>query len=83
MLGLVRLGILTTARLRRNRRIGYGLCIIAAVLLPGVDWLSMAMQIGPVIALYELSIWLAVFFEKRWATQIEARREAFASTETP
>jgi sec-independent protein translocase protein TatC len=82
ILGLVRLGILSTARLRRNRRIGYGLCIIAAVMLPGVDWVSMALQIGPVVALYELSIWVAVFFERRWADKIAARQEAFASTET-
>jgi Sec-independent protein secretion pathway component TatC len=41
----------------------------------------MALQIGPVIILYEASIWVAVFFERRWADQIAARREAFASTE--
>jgi sec-independent protein translocase protein TatC len=82
ILGLVRLGILSTARLRRNRRIGYGLCIIGAVMLPGVDWFSMALQIAPVLALYELSIWVGVFFERRWADKIAARREAFASTET-
>jgi sec-independent protein translocase protein TatC len=81
ILGLVRLGILSTRKMRRNRRIGYGLCIITGVLLPGVDWLSMALQIGPVIVLYEASIWVAVFFERRWADQIAARREAFASTE--
>lgn len=82
ILGLVRLGILTTARLRRNRRIGYGLCIIGAVMLPGVDWVSMALQTLPVVVLFELSIWLSLFFERRWATQIEARREAFASSDT-
>src|ERR671935_644380 len=38
ILGLVRLGILTSRTLRRNRRIGVGLCIIAGVLLPGVDF---------------------------------------------
>ena len=83
ILGLVRLGILTSARLRRNRRIGFGLCLISVVLLPGVDFVSMALQAAPVLLLFEASIWAAVFFEKRWAPQIQARREAFASTETP
>jgi sec-independent protein translocase protein TatC len=67
ILALVRLGILTSDRLRANRRIGYGVCIIAAVFLPGVDFVTMALQILPVVALFEGSIWLAVFFERRWA----------------
>ena len=67
VLGLVRLGVLTSARLRRNRRIGYGLCLIAVVLMPGVDFVTMGVQAAPVIVLYEASIWLSVFFERRWA----------------
>ena len=66
ILGLVRLGVLTASTLRRNRRIGYGLCLIAVVLLPGVDFVSMALQALPVVVLFEFSIWLAVFFERRW-----------------
>jgi sec-independent protein translocase protein TatC len=81
ILGLVRLGITSSAQLRRNRRIGLGLCIIAGVLLPGVDFVSTAVQTIPILLLFELSIWVAVFFERRWADQIAARREAFASTE--
>jgi sec-independent protein translocase protein TatC len=66
ILGLVRLGVLSAATLRKNRRIGYGLCLIAVVLLPGVDFVSMALQALPVVVLFEFSIWLAVFFERRW-----------------
>jgi sec-independent protein translocase protein TatC len=66
ILGLVRLNVLSSARLRRNRRIGYGLCVIAVVLLPGVDFVSMAIQALPILLLFELSIWLSVFFERRW-----------------
>ena len=36
------------------------------MLLPGVDFVSMALQALPVVVLFELSIWLAVFFERRW-----------------
>jgi sec-independent protein translocase protein TatC len=81
ILGLVRLGITSSAQLRRNRRIGLGLCIIAGVMLPGVDFVSTAVQTIPILLLFELSIWVSVFFERRWADQIAARREAFASTE--
>jgi sec-independent protein translocase protein TatC len=81
ILGLVRLGIVSSATLRKNRRIGLGICVIAAVLLPGVDFVSTILQAVPILALFELSIWVAVFFERRWADQIQARREAFASGE--
>jgi sec-independent protein translocase protein TatC len=80
VLGLVRLGILSSRKLRRNRRIGFGICIIGAVMLPGVDWVSMALQTAPLLVLFEASIWASVFFERRWAEQIEARREAFAAS---
>ena len=69
ILGLVRLGIVSAARLRNNRRIGVGICIIVVVLLPGVDFVSMGLQALPVLLLFEGSIWAAVFFEKRWAEQ--------------
>lgn len=66
ILGLVRLGILSSRRLRRNRRIGVGIALIAVVLLPGVDFVSMALQALPILALFEGSIWASVFFERRW-----------------
>ena len=67
ILGLVRLGIVSAAQLRGNRRIGVGLCIIAVVLLPGVDFVSMALQALPILILFEGSIWTAAFFERRWS----------------
>ena len=76
ILGLVRLGIVSAAQLRSNRRIGVGLCIIAVVLLPGVDFVSMALQALPILILFEGSIWAAAFFERRWA---RGRRPARAA----
>ena len=67
ILGLVRLGIVSAAQLRQNRRIGVGLCIVAVVLLPGVDFVSMGLQALPILILFEASIWTAIFFERRWA----------------
>jgi len=69
ILGLVRLGIVSTTRLRRNQRMGIGMCIIVVVLLPGVDFVSTALEAAAVLLLYEGSIWAAVFFERRWAAQ--------------
>jgi sec-independent protein translocase protein TatC len=67
IIGVVRLGILSSDTLRSNRRIGYGIVIIIAVLLPGVDFVTMTLQTVPLIALYEASIWAAVIAERRAA----------------
>jgi sec-independent protein translocase protein TatC len=67
VLALVRLGVLTAARLRRNRRIGYFLMLLIAVLLPTVDPVSLAFETLPLIILFELSIQLATVMERRWA----------------
>ena len=68
MLGLVRLGVTSSAKLRRNRRIGYVAVAALAVVLPGIDPITTAFEIVPLLVLYESSIWLSVLFERRWAT---------------
>jgi sec-independent protein translocase protein TatC len=75
VLALVRIGVLTSGRLRRNRRIGYVLMLVFAILLPTVDPVSLALEVAPLLVLYELSIWLSVFMERRWersAAEFEA-----------
>jgi sec-independent protein translocase protein TatC len=66
VLALVRLGILTSAQLRANRRIGIVILLGAAILLPTVDPVSLALEVIPLLILFELSIWLSVFMERRW-----------------
>ncbi len=66
VLALVRLQIVTADRLRRTRRMGIFLIVVVAVLLPTVDPVSLAFETLPMLVLYELSIWLAVFMERRW-----------------
>ena len=66
ILALVRLRVLTAAKLRRNRRIGILFMVVFAVLLPTVDPVSLALEVVPLLILFELSIWLATFMEKRW-----------------
>jgi sec-independent protein translocase protein TatC len=82
VLALVRLGVVTSSWLRRNRRIGYVIVVVVAILLPTVDPVSLAFETIPLLVLFEASIWASVVLEKRWAEKIEARREAyFAGTE--
>jgi sec-independent protein translocase protein TatC len=66
VLALVRLRVLTADRLRRNRRMGMFLVVIVAVLLPTVDPVSLAFEAVPLLLLFEASIWLAVYMERRW-----------------
>ena len=66
VLALVRLGVLTTAKLRRNRRTGYVVMVVIAVLLPTVDPVSLVFEAVPLLILFELSIWLSVLMERRW-----------------
>ena len=66
VLALVRLGVLSSARLRSNRRVGYVLMLAFAILLPTVDPVSLALEVAPLLVLYELSIWVSVLMERRW-----------------
>jgi sec-independent protein translocase protein TatC len=66
ILALVRLGVLTSTTIRRNRRIGIALVVIGAALLPTVDPVSLVFETVPLLLLFELSIWASVFFERRW-----------------
>ena len=66
VLGLVRLRVLTSGRLRSNRRIAYVLLLVFAILLPTVDPVSLAFEVVPLLLLFELSIWMSVLMERRW-----------------
>jgi sec-independent protein translocase protein TatC len=66
ILGLVRIGVLTPQRLRRNRRIGYVAMAALAVALPGVDPVTTTFEMLPLMILFEASIWLSIFFDRRW-----------------
>lgn len=66
VLALVRLGITSAAKLRRNRRIGYVAMAAVAVAMPGVDPVTTAFEMVPLMLLFESSIWLSVAFGRRW-----------------
>ncbi|HZT86214.1 MAG TPA: twin-arginine translocase subunit TatC [Gaiellaceae bacterium] len=67
VLALVGLGVLTSAGLRRNRRRGYLVVAVAALALPGPDPVTTVLELLPMWALYEGSIWLAALAERRAA----------------
>jgi sec-independent protein translocase protein TatC len=72
VLALVRLGILSTSQLRRNRRIGYFVVVVVAVALPGIDPFTTVLEALPLLVLFEGSIWLAVIAERRAASALGA-----------
>jgi sec-independent protein translocase protein TatC len=62
ILAVTRLGIVSVDQLRANRRYAYlGIAVLAAA-LPGVDPITMLIEMVPLLALYELSILLASAF---------------------
>ena len=67
VLASVNLGVLTSAGLRRNRRKGYFFVAVAALALPGPDPVTTLLELLPMWALFEGSIWLAVLAERRAA----------------
>jgi sec-independent protein translocase protein TatC len=77
VLGLARLGIVPAAKLRRNRRIGYVIVAAVAVALPGIDPVTTMLEMAPLMVLFEASIWLAVFFDRRWRAREAAQDAAF------
>ncbi len=76
---LGRVGIVTSAQLRSMQRYAIlGIVALAAVVTPP-DALSMLSLVIPLIFLYEASIWLVWFFERKRAQQDAARAAGAAS----
>ncbi len=62
---LGQLGVVTSAQLRRNRRIAVVLMVVVAALLPTADPVSLIIETLPLIGLFELSIMLVWLGERR------------------
>jgi sec-independent protein translocase protein TatC len=72
VIGLSRIGILTTRTLRRSRRVGYFAVCCIGVALPGVDPVTTIMETVPLLILYEASIWVCVALERRHRAAADA-----------
>jgi sec-independent protein translocase protein TatC len=62
ILAVTRLGIVKVSQLKANRRYAYLAIAVIAAALPGVDPISMLLEMVPLLVLYELSILLARAF---------------------
>lgn len=62
ILAVTRLGIVSPEKLRQNRRYAYLLIAVVAAALPGVDPITMLIEMVPLLVLFELSILLARAF---------------------
>ncbi len=62
VLAVTRLGIVSVQQLSRNRRYAYLVIAVIAAALPGVDPVSMLIEMVPLLVLFELSILIARAF---------------------
>ena len=68
ILAITRLGIVSAQQIAKNRRYAYLVLAIVAAALPGVDPISMLIELVPLLGLFELSILLAKVFDRRRET---------------
>jgi sec-independent protein translocase protein TatC len=74
ILAVTRVGIVTPAQLRKNRRYAILVIAILAMLLPGQDPVTMLSMMAPLIVLFEGSILMAALLDRR-AERAAARQE--------
>ncbi len=72
MLLLARIGLVNSTLLRKYRRyIVFGMLLAGGVLAPDGSPVTMLLIASPMYVLFEASIWLIVFMEKRWKREAE------------
>lgn len=75
ILAATRLGVITPRQLRKNRRYALLACAAVAAFLPG-DAITLVLETVPLYVLYEVSILLAAFIERRMQRREQQAREA-------
>ncbi len=71
VLVLAQVGLVNTDMLRRYRKVAIVvIAVISMIATPGSDPISMIVMMIPLVALYELSVWLTVF-SKKWSDKSE------------
>ena len=75
MLILARLGIVTADKLKKTRKYAILVIFIVAAILTPPDPFTQTLMAGPLMVLYELSIWLAKVFGKKPAPPVEEDEE--------
>jgi sec-independent protein translocase protein TatC len=76
---LAKLGLITAPLMRRIRKVAIiVIFIVAAAVTPGPDVFSQLMMAGPLLILYEASVWIVHFFGKKEKVEEEAKDETEA-----
>ena len=75
---LSRMGLITAQMMRKARRYAVLCIFIVAAILTPPDVFSQLMMAGPMIVLYEVSIWVAVLVGKKKAEREKAAEEGGA-----
>jgi sec-independent protein translocase protein TatC len=65
VVGLTRMGVISTKTLRKNRRLSYFIVACIGVALPGVDPVTTIIETLPLAILFEAAIWLSVLLDRR------------------
>ena len=76
ILAITRVGIVSVAQLRKNRRYAFLIVAVVAMLLPGQDPVTMLSLLVPLYLLYEGSILLASLLDRRAARKEAAEQES-------
>lgn len=77
---LARLGLVSAQFLRRQRKIAIVVIfIVAAMLTPGPDVFSQLLMAGPLLVLYELSVWIVHIFGKKLAPKEDIEEQPDSS----
>ncbi len=72
LIGLARLGIVSSGSLRHYRRHAFfGFFVAGGIAAPDGNPMTMALLALPMYALYEISIWLILLFERSWRARSE------------
>ena len=70
LVGLARLGIVSSSSLRHYRRHAFvGFFVVGGLAAPDGNPMTMALIALPMYALYEISIWLILLLERSWRVQ--------------
>jgi sec-independent protein translocase protein TatC len=72
MLLSARIGLVNSRLLRKYRKyIGFGMLVAGAILAPDGSPFTMTLIAAPMYVLFEISIWIVVFMEKRWKREAQ------------
>jgi sec-independent protein translocase protein TatC len=69
-------GLMRSAWMRKHRRYAIFALAVVAAALPGGDVISMMIIFGALLGLYEVSIYVALFVEKRKGAELDLPEEA-------